>query len=203
MYINNPYAQAGWSNPQNPHMIDDATWNPDISLPPTFGALPSPDDNPPSVLSFEFSSFKPDIFNCQVTGPENRLFFNIRTPNPSVTIVSKPDGDFAFIDWQKHCTVEARGMLARQGTRNFLKLSADQCYRTMVINGKCYAWLPRGNSVYLYSVGSGPPVQLGMIRPASKNTKILLQIASESFPAGLFEPCILVTVLLYSGRNLD
>lgn len=125
MFTNNPYAQAGWHNPQNPHSINQSPWRPNSSHPPTFGALPNLNENPASVLTFEFSSFNPDILNCLVTGPKGRKFFDIRTSN-STTIISKPGEAFATIYWARHPMVEAPGVISRQATGDFIKLSQDQ-----------------------------------------------------------------------------
>ncbi|KAF8970796.1 hypothetical protein BDZ97DRAFT_2044344 [Flammula alnicola] len=210
MFVNNPYAQAGWYNPQNPHSINQGPWRPNSSDPPTFGALPPLNDKPASVLTFEFTSFNPNVFNCIVTGPKNRKFFEVRTAG-GTTVVSKPGEEFAFIQWNQHPTVEARGVLARQLTKDFLKLSEDQTYRSMLISGKLYAWIPRGSSgiyvcgiiVSLYSYGPNPPEQFARISLAQDNNKIILEITSEAFQAGLFEPCIISTILLFSARNID
>ncbi|KAF8970311.1 hypothetical protein BDZ97DRAFT_2071784 [Flammula alnicola] len=200
MFVNNPYAQAGWYNPQNPHSINEGPWRPNSSHPPTFGALPPLNDKPASVLSFEFTSFNPDVFNCIVTGPKNRKFFEVRTAG-STTVVSKPGEEFASIQWARHPAVEARGVLARQLTKDFLKLSDDQTYRSMLIGGKLYAWIPRAQVVFIY--GPNPPEQFARISLAQDNNKIILEITSEAFQAGLFEPCVISTILLFSARNID
>ena len=127
MFVNNPYAQAGWYNPQNPQSINQSPWRPNSSQPPTFGALPNLNEKPASVLTFEFSSFNPDILNCLVTGPKSRKFFDIRTSN-STTIISKPGEPFATIRWARHPMVEAPGVVARQATGDFMKLSQDQAW---------------------------------------------------------------------------
>jgi len=56
MFTNNPYAQGGWRNPQNPHPINQSPWRPNSSHPPTFGALqvPNLNEKTASVLTFEF-----------------------------------------------------------------------------------------------------------------------------------------------------
>ncbi|KAH9475571.1 hypothetical protein JR316_0012687 [Psilocybe cubensis] len=202
MYSNNPYAQAGWHNPQNPHSINGGPWRPKTSLPPTFGALPPLDHKPSSVVEFYFTSFSPDIFNCVVWGPNQRKFFEIRTPS-NITVISKPDEQFALIKWSQHPSVEAKGCLSLQRTGDFLKLSPDSSYRTMKIASKTYIWVPRDNGIYLYSGGPNPPEQFARIRLSSDTTKVVLEITSEAFQAGLFEPCIISTLLLFSSRNID
>ncbi|PPQ78771.1 hypothetical protein CVT25_010644 [Psilocybe cyanescens] len=202
MFGNNPYAQAGWYNPQNPHSINGGPWRPKTTLPPTFGALPPLDQKPASVLEFEFTSFSPDIYNCIVMGPKRRKFFEIRTTS-NITVISKPEEQFALIKWSQHPTVEARGALSLQRTGDFLKLSSDSTYRTMSISGKIYVWVPRDNGVYLYSGGPNPPEQFARVRLTGDATKVVLEITSEAFQVGLFEPCIISTMLLFSARNID
>ncbi|KAF8147693.1 hypothetical protein B0H34DRAFT_785801 [Crassisporium funariophilum] len=198
MFTNNPYAQAGWYNPENQSSINRLPWRPPSEDSPTFGALPAPDENPASVLRFEFSSFNPDILNCIVTGPGNRRFFDITTPTPGATFISRPGDAFAVINWQGHSSVEARGIFARQRTKDFLKLSSDQWY-----SGKLFAWVPRRTGIYLYSAGPYAPAQLARLSADPTNSRILLQIASEAIQAGLFELSIIAATLLYSGVNID
>jgi hypothetical protein len=38
---------------------------------------------------------------------------------------------------------------------------------------------------------------------AAENSEIILEITSEAFQAGLFEPSIVSTILLFSARNID
>lgn len=133
MFSNNPYAQAGWHNPQNPQSINNGPWHPNAPYPPTYGALPPLHDKPQSILIFTFSYFNPDVFNCVVTGPKDRKYFEVRTSS-STTIISKPGEDFATIQWGRHPSVEARGVTPRQLTKDFLRLSADQTYAFKCLN---------------------------------------------------------------------
>ena len=126
MYCNNPYAQGGWYNPQNSHSINNSPWCANALHPPTFGALPASQTNA-SILSFEFSSFQPDILNSVVTGPNNREFFTIKTATPACTVIYKSGttSPFCTINWQANPTVEAEGILDRQRTGEFLRLSGN------------------------------------------------------------------------------
>ncbi|KAF8162604.1 hypothetical protein B0H34DRAFT_744000 [Crassisporium funariophilum] len=203
MYTNNPYAQAGWYNPENAQSINGTPWRPSSRHPPTFGALTMQGSLPISVLDFEFTSFDPDVLNCRVTGPNNRACFAVTTPSPGVTFITAQGETSASINWQSVPTITLRGIVDEMDVADFLKLSVDQRYRTMSLDGRQYVWTPRTDGIYLYSSDPNPPLPLAKITSASKETKILLRIASEAFRAGIFEACILVTVLLLSGRNLD
>ncbi|KDR69073.1 hypothetical protein GALMADRAFT_77790 [Galerina marginata CBS 339.88] len=203
MNINNPYAQAGWYNPQNPHSINQWPWRPTSSA-PTFGALPSFLERPTSVQKFTFTSFNPDIRNCVVLGPNDHNFFTVHT-NGSITTVLKANNPSpaAVIRWVQHPTVEAADGLAMQRANDFLKLSRDQTYRAMVADGRTYAWIPRENGIYLYNAGPHPPVEFARMRLGNDMTKVYLELTGEAFPAGLLKPTILSTILLFSGRALD
>ena len=165
MFTNNPYAQGGWHNPQNVLSINNAPWVPNAWHPPTFGALPASQTNS-SILTFEFSSFQPDILNSVVTGPNNSEFFTVRTPTPGYTVIYKAGAPFATITWQHNPIVEAGGIITRQRASDFLKISPDNRYeisflqyncfanfffshRLMTVNYKTYAWIPRGRDVYV------------------------------------------------------
>ncbi|KAF9522958.1 hypothetical protein CPB83DRAFT_878153 [Crepidotus variabilis] len=201
MFVNNPYAQAGWHNPQNPNSINGTPWNVAARTPPTFGALPSPDSRPPSFLTFEFS-LNPTIFNSIVTGPKKNKYFEISTAAGTTTI-SKPGSQFAMIVWSQHPTVEASGVLARQRATDFLRLSADHSHRSMIIAGRNYAWVPRESGIYLYSSGPNLPTEYARLTLKADAAKVVLEITSEAFQAGLFEPCIISAVLLFCERSID
>lgn len=126
MFGNNPYAQGGWYNPQNPYSINGGP-RAKSALSPTFGALPPLLNKPTSVVEFEFTHFNPDIFNCMIVGPQQRKFFEVKTSN-STTVISKPGETFALIKWAQHPTVEAKGVLSLQRTGDFLKLSSDSTF---------------------------------------------------------------------------
>ncbi|KAF8967371.1 hypothetical protein BDZ97DRAFT_1656605 [Flammula alnicola] len=208
MFILNPYAQAGWYNPQNPHSINDNNWLNSWSHPGTFGALPSSQGSSApaltSAVTFEFTSFNPDVLNCQcvVVGPTNSKVLNIRT-RWDVTMIFKAEDPWAVIRWTEHPTIEANGIITPQPAGSFLKLSPDGCYRTMLVDGKNYAWVPRTDGTYLYSAGPHPPKLLARSRLKRDNTKILLELDAESFRLGLLEPCLISTVLLNNARNID
>jgi len=125
MFVNNPYAQAGWYNPQNPYSVGNGGWSPS-GHPPTFGSLPPIENRPASVLTFEFY-LNPDALNCKVIGPNKMQYFDIKTTLNS-TVIFKPGDQFGIINWGQQPIVEARGILPRQRTGEFLKLSTDQTY---------------------------------------------------------------------------
>ncbi|KDR65215.1 hypothetical protein GALMADRAFT_148873 [Galerina marginata CBS 339.88] len=203
MDINNPYAQAGWYNPQNPHSINQWPWRPHSSS-PTFSALPSFLERPTSVHKFTFTSFNPDITNCVALGPNQQNYFSVQT-NGSITTVSKANHQTpaAVIQWGQHPTVEAANFLVPQRTSEFLKLSQDQTHRTMMADGKTYGWIPREDGIYLYNAGPHPPVEFARMRLSNDMTKVYLELTGDAFPAGLLKPSILATILLFSGRVLD
>ncbi|KDR65217.1 hypothetical protein GALMADRAFT_82133 [Galerina marginata CBS 339.88] len=201
MYTNNPYAQAGWKNPQNVNSINEIPWPKSPVSPPTFGILPSQQDAT-TILKFTFTLFNPDICSCLITGPNNLKFFEVSTTGHT-TSISKPGGRFATIQWARRPSVEAKGIIAQQPTAQFLRLSADQKYRTMTIGGKTYAWVPHAKGTYLYSTGTNSPEELARISLSSDVCKVVLELTSEAFHAGIFEACVVSTVLLYSGRSLQ
>lgn len=128
----NPYAAAGWNNPQNPHSINDGPWRPNDPNPPTYGALP-PQAQLTSFRTFEFRVFSQDTLNCDVIGPKDLKFFEVRTTGGR-TIVSKPNGCFARINWAPPPTLEfmAGSALASQRAREFLTLSSDTMYAKLI-----------------------------------------------------------------------
>ncbi|KDR82258.1 hypothetical protein GALMADRAFT_59533 [Galerina marginata CBS 339.88] len=200
MYTNNPYAQAGWKNPQNEYSINELPWQRNPVSAPTFGVLPSRHDAT-TILKFTFA-LNPNIWNCLVTGPNDLKFFDVSTAGCTTTI-SKPGIPFATIQWTQHPSVEVNGVMAQQPTAQFLRLSADQKYRTMTIGGRTYAWVPHAKGTYLYNTGTNSPEEFARIRLSSDACKVVLELTSDAFQAGIFEACVVSTVLLYSGRSLQ
>lgn len=196
MLTNNPYAQGGWHNPQNPHSINDQGWNSNASHPPTFGALPAFTSSPPTNLVFEFT----DVLNCAVKGPGGKPYLVIAT-NQTSTTITKPNGEpVARVGWQTHPWVEVVNIINRQTTSLWLQLSSDLSYRTMTFGGRPYAWVPNGGSIVLSTTGPSPPEQLVRINRASN--KVVMEITSQAIHAGLLEVSVVATVLFQSGRNL-
>jgi len=58
-------------------------------------------------------------------------------------------------------------------------------------------------STQLYSYGPNPPEHYARLRVTNESSNVILEITSESFQAGLFEPCIISALLLFSKRNID
>ncbi|KAF8894216.1 hypothetical protein CPB84DRAFT_1934474 [Gymnopilus junonius] len=200
----NPYACAGWSNPQNPWSINDVPWRPTALNPPTFGALP-PQTQPTSFRDFEFRFVHQNVLNCDVIGPKDLKYFEIRTIGERTTI-SRSNGCLAIISWTLKPTLEFMAGCARvnQKINSFLSLSSDTMYRTMHFEGKTYAWLQRQSGDYfMYAYGSNPLENLVQICRSTDGTKVVLKMKSEAFQAGLIEPCTLATILLLSGFDID
>ena len=141
MYTLNPYAQAGWYNPQNQYSIDNDAWSPSNSSsnppqPSIFGALPySTPICSTTFLTFRFTSFQPDILTCHVLGLDNRSYCKVinDSPGPGVTVfrnmLSHDMRGFAIIDWrQPSAVVEVSDVVPRQPVNHWLLLSQDRRY---------------------------------------------------------------------------
>ncbi|PPQ74858.1 hypothetical protein CVT26_005187 [Gymnopilus dilepis] len=202
----NPYAYAGWSNPQNPHSINNhGPWRPNDPNPPTFGALPPPQAPAESFQLFEFGQSQHGILNCDVTGPRDLKYFKIRTTGSSTTI-SKSTGTFAIINWASQPTVEfmVGGVPAKQRASSFIGLSPDTMYRVMQVDGRTFVWLKRNSGDYcMYAYDTNPLENLARICHSDGGDTIVLKLQSEAFRAGLIGHCVLAAVLLLSGRRID
>ncbi|KAL0070615.1 hypothetical protein AAF712_002456 [Marasmius tenuissimus] len=115
--------------------------------PSIYGALPVGSSNATnsSTLTFTFTAFNPSILNCTVVGPNNVPYFYVITdPSmPSYTMFKTPDGkSFGLAEWGRTPKVEVRGIVAKQATSQFLRLSSDQRFRVMQVGGHDYMWIP-------------------------------------------------------------
>ncbi|KAF8997052.1 hypothetical protein BDQ17DRAFT_1429258 [Cyathus striatus] len=204
MYGNNPYAQGGWKSPQgNQYLNQQGQY---LYIPPSiFGALPSAAPTARSeFLTFYFTAFNPTILNCIVIGPSRSYIDVVTSPgNPESTILRGSNNDaLGIIEWHQSPFVEVTGALSRRTTRDFLILSPDRSFRTMHFRGKQYAWVPsNNNTILLYNISCNPSELLGRI--VRSQDAVNLQITASTIHEGLMETCIIATLLLTCGRNLD
>jgi len=126
MYANNPYAQGGWFNPENPRSINGETAAAPISQPPTYGALPSFGGSRNGWLEFRFH-YRPNILNCTVTGPQGAKAAEILTVSGQTTFYFNGQM-FSTIQWSNPPTVEVHNFARNQFAGDFLNLrySSDQ-----------------------------------------------------------------------------
>lgn len=127
MNVNNPYAQAGWSNSANPNAVNV---NGSGSSPSTFGALPysAPPSSPP-LLTFLFTAFTPDILNSTLLGPQSRPYLRVVTDTATSghSIFQNTEGNtVALIEWQQHPVVEVSGIVSRRYASQWLGLAPDR-----------------------------------------------------------------------------
>ncbi|TEB18148.1 hypothetical protein FA13DRAFT_1711925 [Coprinellus micaceus] len=202
MYGSNPYAQAGWPNPQNPLSVSLNPWFPNSAQSgPTYGALPAPSSGEGFRYSFDFIPAQPTVLNSTVLGPGHNVYFRVVTTNDGITTILKPrDQLLARIEWGSEPTVEIREGCSRQRASQWLPLSQDQSYRTMTANGRNYIWVPRGDAIMLYSAGSNPPAEYGAITRSA--TSVSLKLTGDAFSAGVLEAAVVATLIFQSGRNI-
>ncbi|TFK26551.1 hypothetical protein FA15DRAFT_588045 [Coprinopsis marcescibilis] len=128
-FNNNPFAQGGWINPQNPWSTGSSSGGPPPSI---YGALPSASaHSPPKFVEFQCVALNPDITNCMVLGPNARHCFVVATSpassaTPSVTLLRNDRGeDVARIEWYQRPSIEARDLFPKQYVSQFLPLAHD------------------------------------------------------------------------------
>jgi len=128
MLFNNPFAQAGWYNPLNLFNVSNGgSGGREPTLPPNFGALPSSWETSSNTV-FRFTQLDPDIFNCQIVDERSLVCLKVETRG-TITHIRKPDGElFGAIDWSEHPLVVIPGVVERQLSANFLRLSPERRY---------------------------------------------------------------------------
>ncbi|KAH6917884.1 hypothetical protein BKA70DRAFT_1245628 [Coprinopsis sp. MPI-PUGE-AT-0042] len=195
----NPYAQGGWDNSQNPWLS---------SAPSIYGALPNaPAKSAPKFVEFQCTALKPDILNCVIFGPNARHCYSITTgpassTKPSTTVIQNTQGaSIARVEWHQHPSVEAANILQKQYVSQFLPMAQDMSHRTMLVKGRPFAWTTKGASIQLYNTAYNPAELVAHITRTP--TAIVLNVTQEAIHQGLLEICVIVSVLLYSGRRLD
>lgn len=154
MFNTNPYVQAGWSDPQMSLNAQNSAsntsyWNtppsPNTSL---LGALPSPlptnfsqafsPSTPSPFVAFHFMECTPNITSSIVLGPQFEKLFHVVTnlTTPGFTVIQNGTGkSIAAIGWKPPAFVEMKGTVARQTTKQWLRLSTSGKYVTPSIHG--------------------------------------------------------------------
>ncbi|KAF8969227.1 hypothetical protein BDZ97DRAFT_1754819 [Flammula alnicola] len=205
MHTNNPFAQGGWYNPENPNSINTPSWStPPIRQPSVFGALPSLDAPFAEMgpITFRLAPSYPDILNCSLFTPRGEPYLEIVTDHHSsrvCTYFRKRDGTLlAFIEWEQQATITISGIISKEPVNQWLALSPDKMRRMMFVKNRPFTWVPQANQITLFAVGSVIQHPIGTI---SRQTNcVTLQLTSEAMQAGLLESSIVATVLLQSGR---
>lgn len=131
----NPYAQGGWSNPQNSYSINNGSW--ENHLPPQmspYGALPSSVlPSQPKIITLLIIPLDPitGILNCRVIGPNNQTYFVVSTP-PNIgapTVFYNHQGrNVATVEWHEQPLVEVQDAVPRQTTSRWIGVAPNQKY---------------------------------------------------------------------------
>jgi len=118
-----------------------AEWNTRTSdsSPSIFGALPSIPIAPtlPVFISdslvLRFSANN-DILNCVLLGPQNRTLFSTSTSGSCTSFRNIEGAVFAVVDFAPHATVEVQGFTPRQRAKDWLRLTSDQRYDSILLS---------------------------------------------------------------------
>ncbi|KAJ6540137.1 hypothetical protein DFH09DRAFT_1249541 [Mycena vulgaris] len=192
----NPYAT--WSNSNVRRAVP--------GVPSVHGALPfAADPSASNLVTFYFTAFKPTILNCTVIGRNTYAYFKITTdPSmPGYTAVKNPDGKIiALVEWKDRPLAEIRDVFSKQRVSEWLTLSPDASHRVMKVNGQQYIWAPQKSTICLYPAGTETPELLARIFRGDDGT-VSLELTSSAVLAGLLETCVVATVLLQCGRQID
>ncbi|KAH6899139.1 hypothetical protein BKA70DRAFT_1428523 [Coprinopsis sp. MPI-PUGE-AT-0042] len=199
MYGSNPYAQAGWANP-NPHAVGRlSSWD-SQQVSPTFGALPANAAvQSPHTITFRFSG--PDTLNCSVIGPQNEGLMRISTSagQQRVTSFTAANGTtFATVEWALQPLITVSGLVPRQEAMKWLLFSADRRSAGMTIGQDMYIWLFQGQSIYLHKSHGVPGERLAKMY---YNNGLCLDVNVTALRGGLLEVFLVAAALLQSRQE--
>lgn len=83
----------------------------------------------PSFITFRFTSFNSNIFNCLVIGPQAQPYLRIQTvlaPAPGYTVFQNTTGEnVALVEWQSHPLAEIQNVTYKQPAARWLELAQD------------------------------------------------------------------------------
>ncbi|KZP31503.1 hypothetical protein FIBSPDRAFT_907676 [Athelia psychrophila] len=194
---------------QNPYA--EWTAGSDRGSPSIVGALPYTNASsypicPVDLVSFTFTALNPTILNCTVLGPDNRVRFSVTTDTAmeGYTVFKDTESrSIALVEWQHTPLLEARGLLQKQQINNWLRLASDRSYRAVEIRGTRYTWAPQDQYICLWNAASESSGRRCLARISKTYNIVSLELAPEAIQLGLLEACVITTVLLQCGRNID
>ncbi|KAF9058527.1 hypothetical protein BDP27DRAFT_1240773 [Rhodocollybia butyracea] len=179
-------------------------WDNDGIAPSTFGALPYVNSPPPptsDLVTFYITSYDPDILSSKVIGPNQHRYLHIVTDpnNPRYTVFQNAHGkSVALVEWQSRPLVEIRDVMSKIPARDWLCLTPDA--RTMRIQGVNYTWTPQGTYINMYSTDPAP---VFLARISRGHGTIMLDLTNQAIQLGLLNACLIATVVMQCGKNID
>ncbi|KAJ7617143.1 hypothetical protein FB45DRAFT_756839 [Roridomyces roridus] len=199
---------------QNTHFNPYASWQgssrgpstaPD--MPSTYGALPyGSDPTTSNIVVFHFTSSNNSVLDSTVVGKNTMLYFRVNTDSSSMagysTVKNHEGTTISLIEWKDKPMVEIANMLSKRLVSDWLCLSRDASHRTMKVMDKKYVWAPRHGAICLYPAGTSTPELLAQIRRGEDGT-VTLELLKSAVDAGLLDICVVATVMLQCGRNID
>ncbi|KAJ7698251.1 hypothetical protein B0H17DRAFT_927537 [Mycena rosella] len=192
----NPYST--WSNSNGSRAAPGA--------PVLHGVLPfAGPASASNLVSFYFTAFNPTILNSTVIGRNTHPYYKVTTDAslPGYSAVKNPDGKvIALVEWKDRPLVEVRNVFSKRRVSDWLALAPDGSHRVMKVNGQRYIWAPKQSTICLYPAGTLTPKLLGRICRGDDGT-VSLELTSTAVTAGLLEACVVATVLLQCGHNID
>ncbi|KAJ6570815.1 hypothetical protein DFH09DRAFT_1462726, partial [Mycena vulgaris] len=169
-----------------------------------FGALPYPTPRAPSLTAYYLTALNPGVLNCAVVDRHARAHYAVSTDSkmPGYTVVKRAADrkSIALVEWQKHPRVEIRGAVAKQETKDWLRISRDQMFRTMTLRGNQYIWAPENQYINLTSCSSSPKF-LGRI--SRGDDSVIIELTPEALQLDLLDTTVVVAILLQCGHNID
>lgn len=123
----NPYAAAGWYNPENPYSINQPPWcTPAFRQADITGALPTL--NPTGAggsLVFRYHSQYRDILNSTLLAPNGSDYLEIVTNNHTTYFRKKNATVLASIDWGSEPAVSISGLIDNLPVKRWIPHTPD------------------------------------------------------------------------------
>ncbi|KAJ7667154.1 hypothetical protein B0H17DRAFT_1251948 [Mycena rosella] len=151
----------------------------------------APTSSAPPLTAFYLTALRPTVLNCTVVGPRARVHYTVSTDGamPGYTVVKRAADrkSIALVEWQAHPRVEIRGAVAKQETREWLRISRDQTYRTMTIRGAQYTWAPDNQYINLCSTG---PIPRFLGRISRGDDSVFIELTPDALQLELLDTSV-------------
>lgn len=223
-YSTNPFALGGWSNPHNPHSINENPENRlyanlDVGIlqnaPPMFANHVS-GPRPSSFSAYRFMHAAPpapgssvDLLSSAIVDAHGRACFYFTSkshptqPTGATTTMTDAKGaTLALVEWLVHPFAKLEGKFTKQLISSILKIRSGTTIAMMVHN-KPYHWVrfPGQPQMCFYEVTANPAELIAIVAPEAGS--VTLSVSPVALQRDLLDVVVLSSALLLSGKRLD
>ncbi|KAJ7050367.1 hypothetical protein C8F01DRAFT_1264242 [Mycena amicta] len=205
-----------------PHQNHSSSSSSRVLLPHSLAPQPEAEDSNVLLLKFaprSRTAAARSVLNCTVVGEDGCTpYYHIMSGDASTVLRTNAGKTVASVDWSAGTSgsgyVQVQNALARTRVSQWLAISPDGSYRSMLAMGQQYVWFPQPKAICMYRITSPNTQSTSTPRLIARIEKVMdrsqdrydltLEVAIEAASiSGLLTMIVLATTLLHSGYSLD